>query len=197
MKNIILASASPRRKELLEKIGLRFTIDPSGCAEETAAGLTPHELVRQISLDKANAVAAKHPDSIIIAADTIGVIGEKILGKPHTAHEAVKMLRMISGKSHLVITGFTVLDTATNKRVTVTTDTTVYIKKLSAAEIEAYVKTGEALDKAGAYAIQGKGALLVEKIEGDFYNVVGLPLSALAQTLKSFGVDVWNSNNSV
>jgi septum formation protein len=197
MKNIILASSSPRRKELLEKIGLRFTVDPSDCAEDTAAGLSPHDLVRQISLDKTNAVAAKHPDSIIIAADTIGVIGEKILGKPHTAREAVKMLRMISGKSHLVITGFTVLDTATQKQITKTVDTRVYIKKLSAAEIEAYVQTGEALDKAGAYAIQGKGALLVEKAEGDFYNVMGLPLSALAETLKSFAIDVWNSENSV
>ena len=197
MKNIILASASPRRKELLKKIGLRFTVDPSGCAEDTAAGLEPHALVRQISLDKANAVAAKHPDSIIIAADTIGVIGAKILGKPHTAQEAAKMLRAIGGKSHLVITGFTILDTATKKQITKTVDTTVYIKALSDAEIEAYVRTGEALDKAGAYAIQGKGALLVEKIEGDFYNVMGLPLSALAETLKSFGVDVWNGDNSV
>jgi septum formation protein len=197
MKNIILASASPRRKELLKKIGLRFTVDPSGCAEDTAAGLEPHALVRQISLDKANAVAAKHPDSIIIAADTIGVIGAKILGKPHTAQEAAKMLRAIGGKNHLVITGFTVLDTSTQKQITKTVETTVYIKTLSDAEIEAYVRTGEALDKAGAYAIQGKGALLVEKIEGDFYNVMGLPLSALAETLKSFGVDVWNGDNSV
>jgi septum formation protein len=197
MKNIILASASPRRKELLEKIGLRFTVDPSGCAEDTAEELAPHELVRQISLDKAHAVAAKHPDSIIIAADTIGVIGDKILGKPHTARAAAKMLRAIGGKAHLVITGFTILDTSTQKQITKTVDTTVYIKNLTATEIEAYVQTGEALDKAGAYAIQGKGALLVEKIEGDFYNVMGLPLSALAETLKSFGIDVWNSDNSV
>ena len=197
MKKIILASASPRRKELLEKIGLQFTVDPSGCAEDASAGLEPHELIRRISIDKANAVAGKYTDAVIIAADTIGVIEDKILGKPHTAKEAVKMLRAISGKPHLVITGFTVLDTATHRRVTHTVDTKVYIKPLSTAEIEAYVQTGEPLDKAGAYAIQGRGAVIVEKIEGDFYNVMGLPLAALAETLKEFGIDVWDSNNSV
>jgi septum formation protein len=192
MKTIILASASPRRKELLEKIGLKFTVDPSDCWEDNNAGLEAHELVRRISVSKANAVAARHQDAIIIAADTIGMIGDKIMGKPHTEKEAAKMLREISGKTHLVITGFTVLDTITKQQITRTVDTTVHIKLLTGEEIAAYVKTGEPLDKAGAYAIQGKGAVIVDKIEGDYYNVMGLPLSALVETLKEFGINIWS-----
>jgi septum formation protein len=117
-------------------------------------------------------------------------MGDKILGKPHTENEACKMLQVISGKSHLVITGFSILDTATNKIVTGIANTRVYIKKLTGQEIDAYVKTGEPLDKAGAYAIQGMGAVIVEKIEGDYYNVMGLPLHALTEALKEFGIKI-------
>jgi len=190
MKIIILASASPRRKELLEKIGLKFEVDASGCDEEINAGLDPQEIVRQLSIKKAKSVAARHKNAIVIAADTIGVMGDKILGKPHTENEACKMLQVISGKSHLVITGFSILDTATNKIVTGIANTRVYIKKLTGQEIDAYVKTGEPLDKAGAYAIQGIGAVIVEKIEGDYYNVMGLPLNALTEALKEFGINI-------
>ncbi|MGP8080655.1 MAG: Maf family protein [Dehalococcoidales bacterium] len=191
MKKLILASASPRRKELLRKLGLKFEVDASDCAEEIDPALEPEELVRRISVVKAKSVASRHKNAVIIAADTIGVIGNTLLGKPHTAVEARKMLTQISGKSHLVITGFTVLDTAANKIVTKTVTTKVYIKKLARQEIGAYVQTGEPLDKAGAYGIQGLGAVIVEKIEGDYYNVVGLPLSALAEALKEFGIGVW------
>jgi septum formation protein len=194
MKRIILASASPRRKELLEKIGLKFEVDASDCAEEIDPALEPDELVHRISLAKAKSVASRHKDTIIIAADTIGVIGKKLLGKPHTADEARKMLAQISGKSHEVITGFTVLDTASNKVFSGTVNTKVYIKKLTGQEIAAYVRTGEPLDKAGAYGIQGLGAVIVEKIEGDYYNVMGLPLNALTNALKEFGVNVWGDN---
>jgi septum formation protein len=190
MKKIILASASPRRKELLQKIGLKFEVDASNCAEEIDPALEPAELVRRISVAKAKSVASRHKDAVIIAADTIGVIGKKLLGKPQTAAEARKMLAQISGKSHEVITGFTVLDTATDRIVSVTVSTRVYIKKLTPAEIDAYVATGEPLDKAGAYGIQGLGAVIVEKIEGDYYNVVGLPLSALTEVLREFRISV-------
>ena len=135
-------------------------------------------------------MATSYNNAVIIAADTIGLIGNKILGKPHTENEARKMLNAINGKPHTVITGFTVLDTATNKILTNTVDTKVYIKKLTHQEIDAYVKTGEPLDKAGAYAIQGLGAVIVEKIEGDYYNVMGLPLNSLVETLKEFGINV-------
>jgi len=191
MKRIILASASPRRKELLEKLGLKFEVDASNCAEEIDPTLEPDELVRRISITKAKSVAQRHQDAVIIAADTIGVIGKKLLGKPHTADEAGKMLAQISGKSHEVITGFTILDTVTNKIMTGTVSTKVYIKKLTQQEIAAYVQTGEPLDKAGAYGIQGRGAVIVEKIEGDYYNVMGLPLSALTEALIEFGISVW------
>ena len=194
MKRIILASASPRRKELLEKIGLKFEVDASDCAEEIDPALEPDELVHRISLAKAKSVTSRHKDTIIIAADTIGVIGKKLLGKPHTADEARKMLAQISGKSHEVITCFTVLDTATNKIISGIVSTKVYIKKLSKQEIDAYVETGEPLDKAGAYGIQGLGAVIVEKIEGDYYNVVGLPLNALTNALKEFGISVLENN---
>jgi septum formation protein len=198
MKTIILASASPRRKELLEKIDLKFEVDASDCEEDINPGLEsrlkPREIVRKLSIKKAQSVAARHKNAIIIAADTIGMVGDKILGKPHTKNEASKMLRAISGKSHSVITGFSILDTATNKIVTETVNTQVYIKKLTGEEIDAYVKTGEPLDKAGAYAIQGMGAVIVKKIEGDFYNVMGLPLNALTEALKEFGINIWGKN---
>ena len=194
MRKIVLASASPRRKELLQKIGLKFEVDAGNCAEEIDPALKPDEIVRRISIEKAHAVASRHKDAVIIAADTIGVIGTKLLGKPHTVVEARKMLAQISGKSHEVITGFTVLDTATNKIVSGTVSTAVYVKKLSKQEIDAYVRTGEPLDKAGAYGIQGLGAVIVEKIEGDYYNVVGLPLNALAEALREFGISVLGGN---
>jgi len=190
MKKLILASASPRRRELLQKIGLKFEVDASNCAEEIDPALVPEELVRRISIDKAKAVASRHKNAVIIAADTIGVIGKRVLGKPHTAAEARKMLAQISGKAHLVITGLTVLDTATDKIITKTVTTKVYIKKLTPLEIDAYVATGEPLDKAGAYGIQGLGAVIVERIEGDYYNVVGLPLFTLTEVLKEFGISV-------
>lgn len=190
MKKIILASASPRRKELLEKIGLEFEVEAGNGQEETSPAIEPHKLVLQNSVKKAESVAANHKNAIVISADTIGVIDNLILGKPHTADEARKMLRQISGRSHLVITGFTVLDTSTRKIVSATVDTTVYIGELTSQEIDTYVKTGEPLDKAGSYAIQGLGAVIVEKIEGDYYNVMGLPLHALSEALKEFGIKV-------
>ncbi len=190
MKTIILASASPRRKELLGKLGLKFEVEPSNYAEDIDLALAPHELAQKISLAKAEVVARQHKDAIVIAADTFGIFKGKVLGKPHTEAEARTMLAAISGKSHSVITGFSIIDTDTNKTLSQSVETRVYIRKLTPAEIDAYVKSGEPLDKAGAYAIQGLGAVLVARIEGDYYNVVGLPLSALTDALKEFGVQI-------
>ena len=189
-RRIILASSSPRRKELLESIGLCFEVDAAGYRENLFSGLEPHKLAAQISLQKARSVCDKYPDAVVIGADTFGVLDGRIIGKPGTAEEARKMLSAISGKSHLVITGFTIIDTASGKTVSATVDTKVFIKELTSEEIDAYVKTREPLDKAGAYAIQGLGALLVEKIEGDYYNVVGLPVYALVNALKEFGIRI-------
>ena len=190
MKKIILASASPRRKEILGTTGLKFDICVSDYEEDLSMKKAPRALARFLSRKKAEEVAHKYKNAIIIAADTFIVFKDKLLGKPHTAKEATRMLTMLSGKAHSVITGFTVLDTGSNKLVSRSIETKVYFKKMTQKEINAYVSTKEPLDKAGAYAIQGLGAALIEKIEGDFLNVVGLPLSALAKTLKGFGINV-------
>jgi len=185
---IVLASASPRRRELLEHIGLKFTVDPVEIDEVLDPGQKPAGLAKEISLRKARAAASRHADSVIIAADTIGVLDGVILGKPVDARHARQMLARLSGRCHSVITGFTIIDSATDKVVTRVVETRVYFRKLGRSEIARYVKTGEPLDKAGAYAIQGLGALLVERIEGDYYNVIGLPLCALAVVLRRFGI---------
>ena len=190
MKKIILASASPRRQELLEKIGLRFKVEPSNYEEDMPSGLEPHELARQISREKAKVVARKHKNAVVIAADTFIVFGDQILGKPHTTIEAREMLKTLSGQSHSVITGFSIIDTETEKTLSESVETKVYIKKMTRAEIDTYIKSKEPLDKAGAYAIQGLGAVIVEKIEGDYFNVIGLPLSALTEALKQFGINI-------
>jgi septum formation protein len=188
MKKVILASASPRRKELLEKIGLKFEVEPSNHEEAMPSGVEPHEFARKISLKKAKVIASKHENAIVIAADTFIVFGNQIMGKPHTETEARKMLEAINGQSHYVITGFSILDARRNKTLSRSVETKVSIKKLTPAEIDAYVKSKEPLDKAGAYAIQGLGAVIVEGIEGDYYNVMGLPLNALTEALKEFGI---------
>jgi septum formation protein len=191
MKNIILASTSARRRALLEQIGLPFSVDDSVLEDTGYNGQEPDELVKEVSLNKAESVAEKYSDALIIAADTIGVIGGRIIGKPHSEQEAKEILSLLSGRAHTVITGFTVLDTANGKSVSKSVSTGVYFKTMTKQEIEAYVNTGEPLDKAGAYAIQGKGAVFVEKIDGDYFNVVGLPLGALVEVLKEFGVKVF------
>jgi nucleoside triphosphate pyrophosphatase len=190
MKKIVLASASPRRRELLEQTGLRFEVEPTDYDEETTSASEPHEIARELSLGKARAAARKHRKALVIAADTLVVLGDRIIGKPHTNAQARDMLRALNGKAHSVITGFTVLDTETGKVLSKSVETRVHMKKLTLKEIDSYVRTKEPLDKAGGYAIQGWGAALVDRIEGDFSNVVGLPLSALADSLSGFGVKV-------
>jgi septum formation protein len=190
MRRIVLASASPRRRELLEQIGLQFEVEPTDYDEETTSASEPHEMARELSLGKARTAAQKHRNALIIAADTFVVLGDRILGKPHTNEEAGEMLRALNGQTHSVITGFTVLDTETGKVLSKSVETRVCMRRSTLKEIERYVRTKEPLDKAGGYAIQGRGAVLVERIEGDYSNVVGLPLSALAESLKEFGVNV-------
>ncbi len=199
MRRIILASASPRRKELLEQIHLKFEVEPSEYPENVKLKLKPFALVRFLSREKAKAIAPKYPDSLIIAADTIGVIHGQVIGKPETPEAARRMLCLLSGKTHVVITGFTILDTGSGRGLTRTVKTAVTFRKLTLSEIDAYISSGEPfrenlqgepLDKAGAYAIQGRGAVLVKELKGDYYNVMGLPLSALTVALKKFGVDV-------
>jgi len=190
MRKIILASASPRRKEILRKTGLNFSICTSDYKEDINLSLKPRALAKFLSRKKAETVAHKYKNAIIIAADTLIVFKNRLLGKPHTDKEAEKMLNMLNGKAHSVITGFTIMDTASKKILSRSVETKVYFKKLGRKEMNAYVRSKEPLDKAGAYAIQGLGSVFIERIDGDFLNVVGLPLLALTESLKKFGITV-------
>jgi septum formation protein len=189
-KEIVLASSSPRRKELLRLIGLKFRVDPAEYEERMDLNMPPHRLARHLSLEKAKSVAARYNDAIIIAADTFILFRGSLMGKPHTAQEAKRMLEMLNGKTHSVITGYTVIDTKTGKKISKSIETKVCFRRLTAEEIASYARTGEPLDKAGGYAIQGLGATLIKEIDGDYFNVIGLPLSSLAAVLKTFGVAV-------
>ena len=188
MRKIILASASPRRKEILKKTGLNFSICTSDYKEDINLSLKPRALAKFLSRKKAETVAHKYKNAIIIAADTFIVFKNRLLGKPHTDKEAEKMLNMLNGKAHSVITGFTIMDTASKKILSRSVETKVYFKNLGRKEIKAYVRSKEPLGKAGAYAIQGLGSVFIERIHGDFLNVVGLPLRALTESLKKFGI---------
>lgn len=190
MKTIILASASPRRREILKKTGLKFTVDASSDDEVLKPGLKPRALARLLSLEKAQAVAARHRNALILSADTFIFFEGEVLGKPHTKEEALRMLRRLNNRVHTVITGFTIIDTKSGKKISRSAVTKVSFRRLTMKEIASYVASGEPLDKAGGYAIQGMGAVLVRKIEGDFFNVVGLPLDMVIQNLKEFGVNV-------
>jgi nucleoside triphosphate pyrophosphatase len=190
MKRIVLASASPRRKELLGQIGLQFDVEPTDYDEETTSASEPHEMAMELSLGKAKSAARKHRKSLIIAADTLVVLGDRVVGKPHTNAQAREMLRALNGRMHSVITGFTILDAESSKVLSRSVETKVHMRKLTLKEIDSYVRTKEPLDKAGGYAIQGRGVVLVDRIEGGYSNVVGLPLSALAESLGEFGVNV-------
>jgi septum formation protein len=187
---IILASNSSRRKELLRQIDLDFSIDPSDVDERVLPNEVPEGYALRVALDKARLAAARAVAGIVIAADTIVVVDDEILGKPEDASDAERMLKMLSGKVHRVITGLVVMDAATGKTVTRTSITRVWFRRLGQQEIVSYIATGEPLDKAGAYGIQERGALLVDKIDGCYYNVVGLPLSLLGKLLRDFGIDM-------
>lgn len=186
--DIILASQSPRRRELLERMGVEFRVVTPDIDEHMERELPPDELVRRISAEKARAVAAQTgPDAIVIAADTVVALDGAVLGKPADELEAFKMLSTLSGCRHQVYTGLTVL--RGEEMHTVSEETAVTFRELSEKEITNYIRTGEPMDKAGAYGIQGYGALLVEGIQGDYYNVMGLPVCRLGGLLKELGVD--------
>jgi septum formation protein len=190
MKKIILASGSPGRKALLSQIGLQFEIDKSNYEEDMSLSMEPNELAKHLSLGKAKDVAQRHENSIIIAADTFCVLGKEILGKPHTTENAKIMLQKLSGKAHSVITGFTIIDTETGKEISKAVETKVFFASATEKDIDDYISSGEPLDKAGAYAMQHRGGVFVEKIEGDYFNIIGLPLPPLVEELKNFGVNI-------
>ena len=197
MRRIILASASPRRKELLKQlIGEKFLVYPSSYEEPPQPGLNPEEVLLKHSVETARDVAKHFNSGIVISADTSVIYNGEILGKPGSPENAEKMLEKVGGREIQVITGLTVLDLDSMQEISEFESTNVWMAKISKEQISAYVRTGEPLDKAGAFAAQGKGAVLVEKVDGDFFNVVGLPLFRLGKILERLGVSVFEEGFS-
>lgn len=179
---LILASKSPRRKELLSFITEDFAIKVSDADETLRPGMSPEEAVEYLSEIKGTAVARENNRDTVISSDTIVVLDNMILGKPHSREEAYSMLTALSGRTHEVYTGVCII--APDKKISFACRTEVTFYPLTDEEIEKYIETGEPFDKAGAYGIQGKGALLIEGIKGDYYNVMGLPVARLQRALK-------------
>ncbi len=188
MANIVLASGSPRRQELLRLMGVtEFDIRVPETKEDYPAGLSPRQVVEYISREKADAAAKLcTPEEIVITADTMVFLDESRLGKPADQADALRMLTALQGRRHTVCTGVTVRQG--DRCLTESESTEVFFRPASQAELLGYIATGEPMDKAGAYGIQGKGSLLVEKIDGDFFNVMGLPVLRLSWMLAQFGV---------
>ena len=185
---IILASKSPRRKELLSMLGLNFTVQTADIDETMDPSQTPAHEVAAVSARKAAKIAQQHPDDIVVAADTIVVIDGKILGKPKDEEDAARMLRLLSGRTHTVYTGLSVSRGGARQTEVVATEVT--FRNLTDAEIRAYIKTGEPMDKAGSYGIQGYGSMFVSRLNGDYFCVMGLPVCTLAGMLRELGVQV-------
>ena len=186
--NLILASQSPRRRELLGLTGLDFIVRVADIDERMDPEKAPFDEVSRVSRLKAEAVARK-PDDVVIAADTIVVCEGEVLGKPRNEEDAFRILKLLSGRHHEVMTGMTVL--RGDEVITHTEVTKIRFRDLSDGEIRAYIASGEPMDKAGAYGIQGGAALFADQMEGDYYNVMGLPVCRLAMILRSLGLPIW------
>lgn len=193
-RRIILASTSPRRKELIASLHLAFEVIPSHADEDTPPEWTPEQTVQELAMRKALAVyrglEGREQDAVIVGSDTVVVLDGDILGKPVDEADAERMLSRLQGRVHRVFTGVACIDARNGQSMVQYRKTDVTMKELSEATIRAYVQTGEPSDKAGSYAIQGIGASLVERVEGCYFNVVGLPLSLLSDMLDGFGVHV-------
>ncbi len=182
-KRLILASKSPRRKLLMTQMGLKFKIHTSSF-EEKSTHLTPEKLALYNATGKAREVAKKYKKEIVIGADTVVFCKDQQMNKPKNKKDAKRMLKLLSGKTHKVISAICLIDTYKNKEIKKIETTFVTMNKITEEDMENYIKSGEGEDKAGGYAIQGKGALFVEKIEGDYFNVVGLPIFLLGKLLR-------------
>lgn len=187
-RKIVLASSSPRRKELFESLNIPFTVDSSSVDEKINTKVNPKTFAKKLALAKVRDVAKRHKNAILIGADTIVAIGHLILGKPKDKDDAKKMLRLLNGRKHLVITGLAIIDQLSKKTISKSIVSKVWFKKLTDEQIDEYIETGEPLDKAGGYGIQGRGDAFIVKIEGEWANIVGLPLTLLTKELKKFGV---------
>ena len=188
MAKIVLGSGSPRRQELLRRIGITdFSVRVPQVEESYPDGLTPREIVSYISKKKSLALTSS-PEEIVITADTMVFLDDRRLGKPEDEAEALRMLSALAGRHHTVCTGVTVRQGTEGNLLTRAAATDVWFRPASETELRAYIRSGEPMDKAGAYGVQGQGALLVERIDGDFFNVMGLPVVLLSRMLKEFGI---------
>ena len=183
----ILASASPRRQDLLRSVGLKFKTIPAHVNENYLAGETPRQHVKRLSCDKAMVIAKKYPKACVLGADTIVVIDGLILGKPKNETQARKMLQTLSGREHKVFTGFCIAHAAAEVYKTKVVQSAVRFKTISPKEMEWYVACDEPYDKAGGYAVQGRGSYFIQSIRGSYTNVIGLPLCEVLETLKKMG----------
>jgi len=190
MKQIILASTSPRRREILSKLGISFVVEAGVYEEDMTLAMPPLELVKHLATGKADAVARTRTDSLVIASDTIVVFQGKALGKPKNKQHAIDTLKMLSGKENDIITAVAIHDGPSGKKVIFADTTKVFMKEMTEQDIVAYVENGEPMDKAGSYALQGLGAMFIDRIEGDFFNAMGLPLAHLAAELRALGVKI-------
>lgn len=191
-KKIILASGSASRIKLLKTSGIEFAIEKSGYEEDMSVNLSASELCQKLALGKAIDVAYKHKgqSAVVIGADSFGIIDGKFIGKPDGAKEAKEVLRLISGRKHELITGFAIVDCENMKNITGFDIAEVWIKDLSEKEIDKYIRTGEPLDKAPSYTIEGIGSLFIERINGNSSTVIGLPIQKIYKNLLDFGVDL-------
>lgn len=192
MRRFILASQSPRRDEILNEVGLEHIVMPSFAEENISKSIPPEKYVMELALLKGADVAKKaKKGDYVISADTVVVFENEIMGKPKDFEDALSMLMKLSGKSHRVLTGYCVIDCGSGNSAVRYEETIVKFCDFDEKTAKKYIRRGESMDKAGAYGIQGKGRLLVEKIDGDYFNVVGLPVCALAKMLKNeFGIDI-------
>jgi septum formation protein len=190
--NIILASGSPRRKEILANTNVEFNVITSDIDESILKNEEPTQLVLRLAFEKCMSVARKNPNDLVIGADTIVVLDHEILGKPKNEEEAFDMLSKLSNREHQVITGISIVNLGNEKKIVDYAISNVKFKKLTDQDIKDYISTKECLDKAGSYGIKGYGALLVEGIKGDYFNIVGLPISKLSDILKeNFNINLF------
>lgn len=190
MKKIILASSSPRRQELLKQLGIPFTVRAVAVDESLERDMPPGVLVEKLALRKARAAAKVVDSGLIIGSDTVVTLDNLVLGKPGDKNEALRMLESLQGRVHEVFTGLALVDAETGRAITGYECTEVLFRRAGRDELKAYVDTGEPMDKAGAYGIQGLGAIFVTEIQGCYYNVVGLPVAKLVEMLSQFGINV-------
>lgn len=195
-KLLILASTSPRRRELLQQLKIPFAAHAPRFEEHSVPELSPQEEAQLFAREKALSLRHDFPNAIIIGSDTIVALGASKLGKPQDAQDALRMLTRLSGQTHEVLTALAVLDAASGEILETLSVAQVRMKPNSVAELEAYVATGEPMDKAGAYAVQGLGAKLIESVEGDFLTVVGLPLQQVVELLEELGIETEKINLS-